>query len=125
VGTEAGGTIGGKLYTTSGFNKVGVYDPATNQWTIKTTASQVDPVDAGATLAAKLYVFGKPKRNPDGTYRAGTTNVYDPASNAWTSKAPVPRVQFDLAASRVLLNGKARIEVVGGARPGNNLAFIP
>jgi len=113
VGLKAGGTIGGKLYVTGGGNKVAVYDPATNQWTLKTTVNQVESVDAGATLGAKLYVFGS------------TTNVYDPATNAWTTLAPPPSPRSRTSATRVVLNGKARIEVVGGASPGNNLAFIP
>jgi N-acetylneuraminic acid mutarotase len=114
VGLNAGGTIGGKLYVTGGGNKVAVYDPSTDQWTLKTTANQVEGVYAGATLGAKLYAFGT------GTF------VYDPSTNAWTRLTSMPSDRPSrMAASRVVLNGKARIEVVGGPRPGNNLAFVP
>jgi N-acetylneuraminic acid mutarotase len=116
VGLQVGGTIGGKLYVTGGGNKVAVYDPATNQWTMKTTANQVEPVDAGATLGAKLYALG---RSSDAVY------VYDPTTNAWTKRAAPPHSFNDPSATRVVLNGRARIEVVGGPRPGNNLAYIP
>ena len=113
VGLNAGGTIGGKLYVTSGGNKVAVYDPATDQWTLKTTANQAEPIEAGTTLGGKLYGFGT------------TTNVYNPATNAWTKLAPPPTFRSRRSATRVVLNGRARIQVVGGASPGNNLAFIP
>lgn len=54
-----------------------------------------------------------------------TTTVYDPAIDSWTNKAPMPTARSRIAASRVVVNGKARLEVVGGPGPGNNLAFIP
>jgi N-acetylneuraminic acid mutarotase len=110
--TITGGTIGGKLYVARG-DKLGVYDPATNQWTVKTTGTDVGMPPA-ATLAAKLYAFG-----PTATYR------YDPTANAWTKLAAMPGYRGGMAADRVVLSGRARIEVVGGPRPGNNKAFIP
>jgi Kelch motif protein len=110
---SAGGTIGGRLYVARG-NKVGVYDPGTNQWTVKTTTIDVGWPITGATLGAKLYVF------------TSATHVYDPATNSWTRLTAMPSDRpIGMAASRILLNGKARIEVVGGPRPGNNLGFMP
>jgi len=111
-GSRFGGTIGGKLYLANG-NQVEVYDPASDQWSVKTTAVDVGSLNTSATLAAKLYVFGS------------ATFVYNPTSNAWTRLATPPTDMFGRSAARVVLNGKARIEVVGGSRPGNNLAFIP
>ncbi|MFL5449949.1 MAG: Kelch repeat-containing protein [Gemmatimonadales bacterium] len=110
--TSTGGTIGGKLYVVRG-DKIGVYDPASDQWTVKTTGTDVGMPPA-ATLGAKLYAFG-----PSATY------AYDPATNAWTKLAAIPDYRAGMAASRVALNGRARVEVVGGPRPGNNKAFIP
>ena len=109
---RTGGTIGGRLYLASG-NKVGIYDPASNQWTVKTTAVDVGSPYASATQTAKLYVFGS------------ATFVYDPTTNAWTKLASPPKSMFGRAASHVRLNNQVRIELVGGDRPGNNLAFIP
>jgi N-acetylneuraminic acid mutarotase len=111
-GSRFGGTIGGKLYLANG-NQVEAYDPATGQWSVKTTSIDVGSLNSSATLGAKLYVFGS------------ATHVYDPTTNVWTTLAAPPTGTFGRAATRVALNGKARIEVVGGPRPGNNLAFIP
>lgn len=49
------------------------------------------------------------------------TIVYDPATDAWTRRAPLPTPHSGIAASTVLPDGKARIEVVGGIAPGNNV----
>ena len=51
--------------------------------------------------------------------------MYDPATNLWTTRARMPTGRAAGAASRVVVNGQARIEVVGGSRPGNNVQFIP
>jgi N-acetylneuraminic acid mutarotase len=74
-----------------------------------------------AAVNNKLYVVG-------GFYGgtvSGRVDVYDPGTNTWTKKAPIPRVESGLSAGRVVANGQARLEVVGGARPGNNLQYIP
>jgi len=61
----------------------------------------------------------------DGTYtQVRTTSVYDPATNLWATKAPMPSVR-SASAGRVTLNGQGLIEIVGGARPGNNLQYVP
>jgi N-acetylneuraminic acid mutarotase len=112
----AGGVVGGRFYVAGGsFNptQLDVYDPATNRWITKSPA----PDDLGIvplTLRAKLYVSG-----------AGNTRVYDPATDAWTSKAPMPPRSGAVGAGKVVVNGQPRIEVVGGSRPGNNLAYLP
>ena len=111
-----GGVVGGKLYVTGGLyggSQLDVYDPATNQWTTKARAPR-DYWGAGVAFRAKLFVIGD-----------GKTSAYDPTADAWTSKAPMPAPSGGTAASKVLVNGQPRIEVVGGSRPGNNLAYIP
>ncbi len=42
-------------------------------------------------LGAKLYILAGYQRDADGTSRlVRTTSGYDPATNAWTTKAPMP-----------------------------------
>ena len=40
-------------------------------------------------------------------------------------KNAMPSPRTGLAATMVRRNGQARIEVVGGSAPGNNLQYIP
>jgi N-acetylneuraminic acid mutarotase len=127
-----GGVIGGKLYVAglSGVSGDGshlnVYDPATNQWTPRAPMPRARWGGAGVALGGKLYIIGGYQREPDGSRkRVRTTNVYDPATNTWTTRAPMPTERHDFSASRVVFNGQPRIEVVGGERPGNNLQYIP
>jgi hypothetical protein len=54
-----------------------------------------------------------------------TTSVYDPATNDWTNKAPLPTARAWGAAARVVVGGQIGIELVAGARPGNNLQYRP
>ena len=78
-------------------------------------------------MHGKLYVVGASVRyHADETSdTVRTTRVYDPASNAWSTKAPIPSPLLGVVARRVFLQGQALIEVVGGSRPGNNLQYAP
>jgi N-acetylneuraminic acid mutarotase len=133
-GKPLGGVIGGKLYFTGmdSFEdgqapRFTMYDPVTNQWTAKTPPPKALQDAAGyATLGAKLYIFGGRELQPDGSFQlVRTTRVYDPATNSWSNGTNMPTLRPNVAATRVVLNGKARIEVVGGSRPGNNLQYVP
>lgn len=121
------GVIAEKLYVTGTTRQLDVYDPATNQWTTRAPMPLRRWLGAGVHLSGKLYVIGGFQENADGSITAGvrTTSVYDPSTNSWTTKAPLPNARADIAARRVVLNGQARIELVGGSPPGNNLAYIP
>ena len=75
-------------------------------------------------LDGKLFVMGGRRYNAAlSAYETlDITIVYDPATDAWTRRAPMPRPRIGIAATRVLLNGQARIEVVGGSVPGQQPA---
>lgn len=128
-----GGVIGGKFYVTGGDDETGgvsqldVYDPATNRWATKAPMPRGRWLGAGTVLGGKLYVMGGDQFSLDGLTVTAirTTIVYDPSTDTWKTKAPLPTARAGIAASRVVLNGQARIEVVGGNRPGNNLAYVP
>jgi N-acetylneuraminic acid mutarotase len=119
-----GGVIGGKFYVTS-FGNLDVYDPVGNTWT--TRASMPSPcwLGGGTALGAKLYVIGGFRRNSDGsiTTNVRTVTVYDPGTNTWTTRAPLPTGRSDIPAVRVVVNGQGKIEMIGGRRPGNNLQY--
>lgn len=127
-----GGVIGGKFYVMGGSlydhsSRLAAYDPATNQWTTKNALGLARPGAATTVLGGKLYVFGGRRFNAtlDAYETLNKTIVYDPTTNLWTGRAPMPSSRTGIAASQVRLNGQARIEVIGGLPPGNNLQYIP
>ncbi|HEX3273806.1 MAG TPA: hypothetical protein VHR43_03035 [Gemmatimonadales bacterium] len=121
-GAPVGGTIGGKLFLgVPGSSVLHVYDPATNLWTERPIPRVIRSGSAFVTLGAKLYMIG----GYQGVTAVRTTSVYDPATNAWTNKAPLPTARAWGAAARVVVGGQIGIELVAGARPGNNLQYRP
>jgi len=121
-----GGAIGNKLYLANQANVLKVYDPATDTWSQKTTNLAVRFSAASVVLGAKLYMIGGRVCNSAGSCTdVRTTNVYDPGTNQWTSRASTPTARRGASAARVFLNGQARIELVGGTLPGNNLQYTP
>jgi N-acetylneuraminic acid mutarotase len=127
----AAGFIGGKLYVTGGFGtgdprQLDVYDPATSQWSTRAPLGVQRAAMAGLAYNGKLYLIGGSRVNADGSVTVvRATNIYNPATNQWTTGAPLPTARIDISASRVVLNGVSRIEVVGGPAPGNNLSYQP
>lgn len=117
----AGGVLNKKFYITDGSN-LEAYDPATNTWTLKAPVPARRREPAATSVNNKLYIVGGVW--PDLTL-TGRVDVYDPVTNTWTKKAPSPRIEYGLSAGRVLVNGQARLELVGGARPGNDLQYTP
>ena len=128
-GWAMGGVIGGKFYVTGGENgqaQLVVYDPATDQWTRKTPLNRRRWMGSGVAVGGKLYVIGGMTELDDGSNpTVRTVSVYDPATDSWTNKAPLPNPRANLTASRVRVNGQPRIQLVGGTRPGNNLQYTP
>jgi len=127
----AGGVICGKLYVMGGSpegNGVMVaYDPGTNQWTTRNPLGLARPGVATAVLGSRLYVIGGRRYDADrGVWETlDKTRVYDPTTNLWTTRASLPSPRDDISGATVRLNGQARIEVVGGSAPSNNLQYIP
>ena len=129
----AAAVIGGKLYVAGGAaftQAVEVYDPATNQWSTGASMGSRRERVASAAVGGKLYVIAgvRVELTEEGGIAftpVPTTSVYDPATDSWRNVRPAPRSGPGLAAGRVVVNGQARIELVGGARPGNNLQYVP
>jgi N-acetylneuraminic acid mutarotase len=130
--------VAGKLYLFGGGDRkqIGVYDPATNQWTTRAPIpfghAPREPGQRAVTLGGRIYLVGGLERLLDDTYRPLRTSVYDPATGAWLSKAPMPAAQETMGAVRVFVEGRARIAVVTGLQlldtPENdhhNWQYIP
>jgi N-acetylneuraminic acid mutarotase len=129
VGEGGGGVINNKLYlitvaVDSMFNtssKLLEFDPSTNKWTQKHLPNFASRVWGGpmtVVMLSHLYLFGAPD-----------IFIYDPASDTWATKPLLTKFGYwedvELTAARVFLNGKPRVEVIGGYIPGNNQQYIP
>jgi N-acetylneuraminic acid mutarotase len=130
-----GGVIAGKLYVmadgSDGLSWFGarfsVYDPATKQWTPRHAPALMRRGAASAVLAGKLYVMGGTRLNAAGNAweTLALTTVYNPTTDSWAQRAVLPSPREGIAGTTVLVNGKERIEVVGGGAPGNNIQYVP
>ena len=124
-GMGAGGVIGGKFYVAAGVTtQLEVYDPKTNVWTTKAPLGSQRTFPAGAVAGGKLCVLGGFREDSTGAATAPTTSVYDPVVNSWTHAARLPSPMQQFAAARLTVNGRERVEVVGGVPPGNNLQLV-
>ena len=128
-----GGVIDGKFYLMGGMYYTrgtwfAVYDPATNRWTKLTTGFALSRYGAAsAVVGGKLYAIGGTRYNAktDAFDILAVTVRYDPTAGTWTRRADLPSPRTGMTASKVLVNGSARIEVMGGSGTGNNLQYIP
>ncbi len=134
------GVIGGKFYVVGGedqANILEVYNPATNTWTRKARmplgqfAASGRWNGAGVALGPKLHVIGGFQRDIDGKVtQVRTHNVYDPATDTWSVKRPLPTGRAGIVGSRVMVDGQARIELVFAQVDGRlglptNLQYVP
>jgi len=113
-------SAGGKIYVVGGMDSNGaslasveVYNPATNSWAPAPAMATRRDNPGAAVLDGKLYVFGGRTRDADGTTVNGTlatTEMFDPATGAWTPRAPMPTGRRTMVVG--LLDGKA--QVMGG-----------
>jgi hypothetical protein len=79
-------------------------------------------------MLSHVYVFGREWRYGGWRDSFGIF-IHDPVSNTWARKPGVIPLAYpnasDFAAPRVFLNGKPRVELIGGYRPYNNVQYIP
>lgn len=121
---RAGGAavvLDGKIHLIGGGNYQGqtwdnienhlVYDPKTDAWSslAPMPSTRVAPALVTDTAGGKIYAIGgwdSSSQNP-----TGLNEVYDSATNAWTTKPPMPTARSDVGAAA--LNGL--IYVMGGS----------
>jgi len=132
AGPTIGGVIAGKFYVMAGspYSQdalFAVYDPTTKQWTPRNAPALARPGAASAILGGKLYLVGGRRYNgaTDTMDTLDVTVLYNPATDTWARRTSMPSPRTGIAASTISLDGKPRIEVVGGIAPGNNIQYVP
>lgn len=116
-----GGVINGKLYVAGGLSATSqsnstatlyCYDPATNLWSTKAPMpAERAQFAASGVINGKLYVVGG--LGPAGLQTLqNTTYCYDPASNTWSTKAPMPAALRWGARGNAVIGNK--MYVIGG-----------
>jgi N-acetylneuraminic acid mutarotase len=108
----AQGVIAGLLYLYSGCvaDRLFRYDPATNTWITLAPPPTSHAHGSGGVIGGKFYLAGG-SHAENGYYIAhAQLDIYDPATDTWTTGAPMPQ-RAELTASAVL-NGK--LYVAGG-----------
>jgi F0F1-type ATP synthase membrane subunit c/vacuolar-type H+-ATPase subunit K len=106
--------VDGKIYAMGGADGVNeVYDPVTDTWVTKKPTPNPRTSFAIAACENKIYVIGGYTNwsSSKGAYlETNMTEVYDPATDSWGTKASMPTARGQMTASAV--DGK--IYVIGG-----------
>jgi N-acetylneuraminic acid mutarotase len=101
-------------------NDVWVYDPAANTWTIERPMPTARGGMDANVVDGKIYVVGGSAADAlDSTVDVvlDVNEVYDPVSDTWSIKTPIPTPVFDYASAVV----DSKIYVIGGLAPNDTL----
>jgi N-acetylneuraminic acid mutarotase len=113
----ATGVIDGKLYVVPAFAfgayaaLLYSYDPATDAWATLTPPPHIHDRPAAVVLNGKFYLAGGFEIDGATNGVSATLDMYDPASDSWTTLSPMPTAR--VGAAGAALDG--RFYVVGGA----------
>lgn len=109
----AGASAGGLLYVIGGCgssgpcDKVQAYDPVTDQWSMRAALNVGRNYIGAAAIDGIVYAVGGYATSADPGSPAAPSNAleaYDPQTNAWTLKAPMPTAR--IGAMTAVLDGK-------------------
>lgn len=124
--------VNGKIYAIGGTTRAGVspssytggvvgtieeYDPATDKWVFKKSMPTPRAYFAIAVFQNKIYCIGGEAGLNESTHEpiyANVNEVYDPATDTWETKTPMPTPRLYLDANTV----KGKIYLIGGQTPG-------
>jgi len=103
-------TVNGKIYAIVGSINY-EYDPATDTWTSKTKMPTARDNPAVSVYNNKIYVFGGNGYHSGGVFGPiAATEVYDPLTDTWETKTPMPTTRHLVFANTV----KDKIYLIGG-----------
>ncbi|MEJ7811124.1 MAG: kelch repeat-containing protein [Gemmatimonadaceae bacterium] len=113
--------LGGRIYTPGGIDadrsaevRMDVYDPATDRWTPAPPLPEARHHFGIAVAGGKLYVIGGYQPGPLPWAPSDAVFEFDPATQAWTRKAPMPAPR----AAHVSVELGGRIYSIGGVSGG-------
>lgn len=123
----AGCELGGKLYVLGGnqgldLQAVEAYDPALDTWTTCAPLPVARSWAGACALNGKLYVVGGYDGSAMVSPWLSRLDIYDPATNTWSSGPPVPIFPGVYQHAVVALGG--RVVVFGGANASRGLDSI-
>jgi N-acetylneuraminic acid mutarotase len=128
----AAGVVDGILYLAAGEGYQSVcpnslcgptwaYDPRKNAWEARSPIPTVRASPAAAVVDGSLYVVGGgDPRAVSGSGELSTLEVYNPRTDTWTRKAPMPTARWGATASEI----GGIIYVVGGLNSSDYLATV-
>ncbi len=101
-----------KIYAIGGTDGINEeYNPATDTWTTKTSMPRGRANLAVVSFEGKIYCIGGDLGGDViGGNPTNVTEVYDPVTDSWTTKAPMPTARFSLQANVV----GDKIYLIGG-----------
>jgi N-acetylneuraminic acid mutarotase len=119
--------VGDKIYAISTYNDV--YDPPTDSWSTKAAIPEPVAHSANAVVDGKIYVISGTHygNEPQFYVPINLTQIYDPATDSWSSGAPIPNaIASPAAVSTIGSNAPKAIYVFGGLTltPDSNGGFI-
>jgi len=102
---HAVGVARGILYVVGGSTETGLmeaYDPITNRWTVKTPMPTPRVWPGVGVVNGILYVVGGVccgccEAGYGTSHVLDTVEAYDPTTNTWTAKAPLPTPRYEFA----------------------------
>ena len=102
MGSAKATVVNGKIYLMGSFYKnysysyvFYEYNPETNNWVPKTLKPTPKAISVVVSYQNKIYTMGESIRytKENGTVYGCTNEVYDPATDTWETKAPIPANQ--------------------------------
>ena len=101
-----------------------VYDPETDTWTTK-SPMPIATTEFSGVFNNKIYFFGgySDRSNPPNIYHRTLTQIYDPATDTWSSGTPPPKEIYTAAVGVTIgIMAPKRMYVFGGKF---NLVYDP
>ena len=113
VGAGYSSVVGGKIYVFGGYGgsgRVDQYDPVTDTWTQESDMPTSRHALTTSALDGKIYAIGGYVPGVSGYPGVATVEVYDPATDTWTTAPDMPTGRFGPRSSVV----DEKIYVIGG-----------